>query len=69
MGKYAVEGHSSFYGSSADQSSSLVSMVWGNYRYWIDHFTMRFYINVVDFALGLFQRFNGNEPLKFKTAG
>lgn len=69
MGQYAVEGHASFYGGSASDSSSAVSRLWGNYRYWVDHFTMRFYINVVDFVLVLFQRYTRDEPLKFKTAG
>lgn len=72
MGKYAVEGHSSFYannlnGDGATSSSgSTFSYLWGSYRYWLDHFTMLFHLNVVDIALGIFQRIYGDKPLKIK---
>lgn len=66
MGKYAVEGHSSFY-SSANQSNPTTFL--GTCRYWVDHFNMLFHIHVVDFALGAFQKIYGDQPLKMKTAG
>lgn len=72
MGKYAVEGHSSFYANynnlSDDEatSSSILGQLWGNYSYWLDHFTMLFHLNVVDIALGLWQRIYGDKPLKIK---
>lgn len=72
MGKYAVEGHSSFYANNnglngdGTSGSSTLMQLWGNYRYWLDHFTMLFHLNVVDIALGLLQRIYGDKPLKIK---
>uniref|UniRef100_K3W889 ABC1 atypical kinase-like domain-containing protein n=1 Tax=Globisporangium ultimum (strain ATCC 200006 / CBS 805.95 / DAOM BR144) TaxID=431595 RepID=K3W889_GLOUD len=66
MGKYAVEGHASFY-SNASQHQPTTLL--GTCKYWVDHFNMLFHIHVVDFALGVFQKIYGKEPLKMKNAG
>ncbi|DAZ98798.1 TPA: hypothetical protein N0F65_000954 [Lagenidium giganteum] len=66
MGKYAAQGHASFYSSSSQHGGLGVR---GTLVYWIDHANMLFHLRVIDWALGFVQWARGIPAPETHTVG
>lgn len=69
MGKYAAQGHTTFYSSA---SGSEQAGAWSRVKYWWDHSNLVLRLRVIDYAMSLFRYWrgaSGEERVKLKHVG